>query len=244
MAEKTFPVIEIFGPTIQGEGAVAGRVTHFVRFGGCDYRCQWCDSSFAVLPEEVRVNTEQLTTVQILDRLLKLSGDPDWITLSGGNPALHKLDQLVEGLHSLQFKVAVETQGTLWKPWLGEVDQLTVSPKPPSAQTGKPGDLEHFMDLAGDQPNLAFKVPIFDENDYEFAAELHSTYPHVPFYLSIVTRMGGLYGTFDQGAVDTLTELGNRFRKVAEWAAQDALMGDTAVFPQLHVIAWGHKRGV
>jgi 7-carboxy-7-deazaguanine synthase len=38
-AEATFPVIEVFGPTVQGEGPDAGRPAYFVRFGGCDYRC-------------------------------------------------------------------------------------------------------------------------------------------------------------------------------------------------------------
>ena len=43
---KPTPVLEIFGPTIQGEGMVIGRKTMFVRTGGCDYRCSWCDSAF------------------------------------------------------------------------------------------------------------------------------------------------------------------------------------------------------
>ncbi len=40
------PVMEIFGPTIQGEGMVIGQKTMFVRTGGCDYSCSWCDSRF------------------------------------------------------------------------------------------------------------------------------------------------------------------------------------------------------
>ncbi|MGB2992770.1 MAG: 7-carboxy-7-deazaguanine synthase QueE, partial [Paenisporosarcina sp.] len=40
------PVMEIFGPTIQGEGMVIGQKTMFVRTGGCDYSCSWCDSKF------------------------------------------------------------------------------------------------------------------------------------------------------------------------------------------------------
>src|SRR5690606_39988469 len=40
------PVIEIFGPTIQGEGMVIGQKTMFVRTAGCDYSCSWCDSAF------------------------------------------------------------------------------------------------------------------------------------------------------------------------------------------------------
>ena len=44
-------ISEIYGPVIQGEGAVIGKPTVFVRTGGCDYRCSWCDSPYAVLPE-------------------------------------------------------------------------------------------------------------------------------------------------------------------------------------------------
>ena len=40
------PVLEIFGPTFQGEGAVIGQKTMFVRTAGCDYSCSWCDSAF------------------------------------------------------------------------------------------------------------------------------------------------------------------------------------------------------
>jgi 7-carboxy-7-deazaguanine synthase len=40
VSTRTYPVIEIFGPTIQGEGAEAGLATHFLRVGGCDYRCR------------------------------------------------------------------------------------------------------------------------------------------------------------------------------------------------------------
>ncbi len=44
-------ISEIFGPTVQGEGPLIGRPTVFVRTGGCDYRCGWCDTLYAVLPE-------------------------------------------------------------------------------------------------------------------------------------------------------------------------------------------------
>ena len=47
-------VVEVFGPTVQGEGPYAGRVCHFLRLGGCDYRCSWCDTPYAVDPAQVR----------------------------------------------------------------------------------------------------------------------------------------------------------------------------------------------
>ena len=93
---KTFPVIEIFGPTIQGEGAEAGLPTHFVRLGGCDYRCSWCDSLHAVLPE-YRGRWTKLSAGEILAQVYHLAPPPMMITLSGGNPAIHSaLDSVVE----------------------------------------------------------------------------------------------------------------------------------------------------
>src|SRR5947209_8352955 len=66
---KTYPVIEIFGPTIQGEGAEAGLATHFLRVGGCDYRCSWCDTMYAVDPAEVRANSRHLSREQIIEEI-------------------------------------------------------------------------------------------------------------------------------------------------------------------------------
>jgi len=241
--------MEIFGPTIQGEGAIAGVPTHFIRFGGCDNRCSWCDTEFSVLPEKVRENAIKMTEEEIADRVRNLPGKPKWVTLSGGNPAMMQLYRLVPLLQSYGFKVAVETQGTLWRDWLATVDQLTISPKAPSSKMHKRTleMLPLFMAQVlsnGALKKSCLKVPIFDREDFEFAKTIKAAYPLWPFYLSIVTRMGGLYGDFDGGAIDTIEQLGDRFRTVAEWTANDPVTGDVAVIPQLHVIAWGHKRGV
>ena len=50
MTKSAIRVSEIFGPTVQGEGALIGKPTVFVRTGGCDFRCSWCDTLHAVLP--------------------------------------------------------------------------------------------------------------------------------------------------------------------------------------------------
>lgn len=247
---RRFPVIEIFGPTIQGEGNMAGLPSHFVRFGGCDFKCHWCDSAHAVLPENVR-GARRLSAATIATEVMSLSPKAwpaEWVTLSGGNPALHDLGELVSRLHSVEYKVAVETQGSIWKEWLGTVDMLTVSPKPPSSKM-KNEYLPTFMQKAfiagmnmGEAPKMCLKVPVYDEEDLDFAIAVHDEWPHVNFFVSIVTEMGGLYGDFADGRVDTANSLLARYQRVA----QDVLrrgVPDVRVIPQLHYLIWGNVIG-
>jgi 7-carboxy-7-deazaguanine synthase len=88
-------ISEIFGPTIQGEGPLIGRPTVFVRTAGCDYRCNWCDTLYAVLPE-YRDEWTLMTSSEILSQVNELAANqPVLISLSGGNPALQPLDSLI-----------------------------------------------------------------------------------------------------------------------------------------------------
>ncbi|MBV9468132.1 MAG: 4Fe-4S cluster-binding domain-containing protein, partial [Abitibacteriaceae bacterium] len=94
--DKKILVNEIFGPTIQGEGALIGKPTIFVRTGSCDYRCHWCDTLYAVLPE-YRHEWTPMTAEAILEEVARLSaGHPILITISGGNPALQPLEPLLD----------------------------------------------------------------------------------------------------------------------------------------------------
>lgn len=129
------PVIEMFGPTIQGEGAAIGLKTMFVRTYGCDYKCSWCDSAFT-WNGSAKADVLMLESKEIIERLHELGMQhTQYVTISGGNPALHDLplQQLIMNLHAIGKKVIVETQGSLWRDWFTEVDLLTLSPKPPSS---------------------------------------------------------------------------------------------------------------
>lgn len=235
---RTFPVIEVFGPTIQGEGAMAGLPTYFVRFGGCDYRCSWCDSMHAVDPEQVRELAVKLTADQIVDRTLQPPVSAGWVTLSGGNPALLNLDEVVAQFRLVGVKVAVETQGTRWRPWLGRVTSLTVSPKPPSSgMTKAADDLVGFMEKAsparGARTRDALKVVVFDEEDYEWAIACLERWQSWPAFLSCGTELG-----------EQLDATAARWRWLCERAARDPRAAGLRVLPQLHVFAWGHARAV
>jgi 7-carboxy-7-deazaguanine synthase len=237
----TVPVVEVFGPTVQGEGPEMGRPAYFVRFGGCDFRCTWCDSMYAVDPALVRQTARQLQPAEILALVRELEGGPDLVVLSGGNPALLELGPLVELLHREGFEVAVETQGSRWKPWLGNVDCLVVSPKGPSS--GMDSDehrraLTHFLDSANEQgARPVLKAVVFDEPDLEYARWLALTWPELGLYLSSGTDLG----LSDE---ETVGRLLTRLRWLSEVVAGDRTLRRARVGAQQHVLAWGTRRGV
>jgi 7-carboxy-7-deazaguanine synthase len=228
---RAFPVIEIFGPVIQGEGAMIGRQTHFVRLGGCDYRCSWCDTPYAVHPEEVRANSVRMTSREIVEKLRALNPRTPWVTLSGGNPALHHLEMLVEELRDAGYQIAVETQGTLFKSWLRDCDLVTISPKPPSSEMNQDIDqLDRFIDL----PGANLKIVIFDDVDLQFAKRVRCRYPDAPLYLQVGNDVGN----------DTTEVLLAKLDWLANRALGDPELRDAIVLPQLHVLMYGNKRGV
>jgi len=238
----TFPVIEIFGPTIQGEGAEAGLPSHFVRLGGCDYRCVWCDTMYAVDPGIVRASAQHLNTEQIAETLDHLAGAPRWVTISGGNPALHRLEALVARLRTDGYLVAVETQGSIWRDWLAGVDRLTVSPKPPSSgmvSDAHDTQFSSFMHaamatrVAG---RAALKIVCFDAVDLAWAKETARLWPTLPLYLSA--------GTPVPSSGPVREAVGERYRWLCEAVARDPDLAEVRVLPQLHVIAWEEAMGV
>jgi 7-carboxy-7-deazaguanine synthase len=236
----TLPVIEIFGPTVQGEGPDAGVPAYFVRFGGCDYRCNWCDSMHAVDPAEVRANAEHLTTEQIIGRIAALPAGPNLVVLSGGNPALLDLDALVLALRQKHKRVAVETQGSRWRNWLADVDRLVISPKPPSsgmANRDALATLQTFMDKAISTSSPVLKLVVFDQADLDWATARHRDHPQLPLFLSAGTDVG-------LPEEETLSRLRKRYRWLCESVARRSDLRTASVLPQLHVIAWGTAKGV
>ena len=238
---KLIPVVEIFGPTIQGEGAEAGMPTHFVRVGGCDFRCSWCDTMYAVDPEVVRATAEKLSIDEIVARVVALEGRPEWVAISGGNPALHDLGELVAGLHAAGHRVSVETQGSRWASWLHDVDRLTISPKPPSsgmATARNAEQLENFMTRAitGGADKAVLKFVAFDQTDLDWAVQVAARWTDMPLYLSA--------GTPVPANDDVREAVGERYRWLCETVAAKPELAHARVLPQLHVIAWKGATGV
>lgn len=234
------PVLEIFGPTIQGEGMAIGQKTMFVRTAGCDYSCNWCDSAFTWNGSE-KDRIQWMTPDEIWNMLRELGGDNfSHVTISGGNPALlSSVGELVSLLQAKQVATAVETQGSKWQDWLAEITEVTLSPKPPSSgMTTDFAMLTKIVDQLAAHPRVGLKVVIFDETDFEYAKQVHQMYPQLPFVLQV----GNSWQDADDAAL--LPLLLKRYAWLIDLTVNSSELKHVKVLPQLHAFVWGNKRGV
>ncbi len=235
------PVIEIFGPTIQGEGTVIGVKTMFVRTYGCDYRCSWCDSAFT-WDGSAKDKVRMLAPEEIMNELAALAGDNfDCVTISGGNPALigGGMGTLIQLLHERGIQAAIETQGSRWQDWFYDVDVLTVSPKPPSSRMKTDWNmLDGILDKmkAHGRAAHSLKVVVFNDEDYQYAKSIHRRYPGVPLFLQ-----PGNEDVNEEG--DISVRLLARLEWLFNLVIADPEMNKARVLPQLHALIWHNKRG-
>ena len=258
MSDKKIPLVEMFGPTIQGEGAVIGQQTYFLRFGLCDYKCKMCDSMNAVDPKQVKANAEFLTQEEILEKFMAFwkPNSTRWITFSGGNPCIHDLTSLVAALKQEGFKIAVETQGTFAPAWLEKCDIVTCSPKGPGM--GEKTDfvvLDDFLSQGYQHfpYGLNLKVVIFDQRDLEFAKSVQERYVryNLPFYLSLGNPYPpGLSPSPHESSLSDgmkhmthMQILVDRYKMLFEDIQTDPTLSQMRFLPQWHCIVWGNAKG-
>ena len=123
MADATYLVKEIFGPTLQGEGAHAGRACVFLRFAACNLACTWCDTDFAA------EGARKLGAAAIVDELISRDAHASrMVVVTGGEPTLQWDAPLADALRAAGFRVHMESNGT--RAPAAPVDWLTISPKP------------------------------------------------------------------------------------------------------------------
>jgi 7-carboxy-7-deazaguanine synthase len=218
---------EIFGPTIQGEGPEIGRKCYFVRFAGCDSRCVWCDTKYAWGDQHV----PDLSVEDVLNNLAPATAN--CVVLTGGNPCMQDLSQLVRGLQNRGFEVAVETQGTIWQPWVDECDLVVISPKGPSSQSETSiTDLTVFL-LSTRKPVKHLKFVVGNKEDLAYALSIHEKFPSIPVTLQVAADESDDH-------IDLLGKLVHLLAMVQH----DSRWMNVRVLPQLHRLMWGKKRGV
>ncbi|MGE0548705.1 MAG: 7-carboxy-7-deazaguanine synthase QueE [Kofleriaceae bacterium] len=123
MSDRRYLVKEMFGPTLQGEGAHAGRACVFLRFAACNLDCTGCDTDFS--PTGAR----RLSADEIVSSLLALDrGHTRRVIVTGGEPTLQWDEPVSAAVRGAGFVVHMESNAT--RPLSGPVDWLTLSPKP------------------------------------------------------------------------------------------------------------------
>ena len=238
------PVAEIFGPTIQGEGPHVGMQTLFVRVAGCDFKCAWCDSKFAW---KIDGSIKRYGTKELADILVQECNNSKCsnVVLTGGNPCLYDFKEVIDILHDNNITVDIETQGSKMPDWLLDVDLLVISPKAPSS---KQPDVyktvnEYMKLLLSVKQKVAIKIPVFNEEDFEFAMKYYALVDYyrekgvdIDLYLSV-----GNTNTTEAG--DISKRVLSDYEKLINMVA-NSYMQRVFILPQVHTLVWGNKQGV
>jgi len=148
---SVLPVMEDFY-TIQGEGFYQGHAAYFIRLGGCDVGCVWCD-----VKESWDVNAHPKVRIDDLVKKAKSSGG-EIVVITGGEPAMHNLDLLTEELQKARLKTNIETSGAY--PLTGNWDWVCLSPK--KFKAPHPSVFEKADEL---------KIIIYNKSDFDWAEE-------------------------------------------------------------------------
>lgn len=158
--QQVLPVMESFY-TLQGEGFHQGRAAYFIRLGGCDVGCVWCDVKESWDAEK----HPKFAVSEIVKKLDFETGNKQQATsnrpivvITGGEPLMHDLTELTKEIHAAGFETNIETSGS--HPLSGEWDWICLSPKKFKAPL--PDVVPHANEL---------KVVIFNKSDFAWAEE-------------------------------------------------------------------------
>ena len=146
---EKLPLVEEFF-SLQGEGYHTGKAAYFIRLGGCDVGCSWCDSRFSWNPDI----HPMIETQVIIDRVI--TSGTNSVVVTGGEPLMWNLDLLCSGLKKYKINTFIETSGAY--PLSGNWDWICLSPKknvPP---------VDPLVNVANE-----LKVIIQEEDDFEWA---------------------------------------------------------------------------
>jgi len=146
---SALPVMEHFY-TLQGEGMHQGKAAYFIRLGGCDVGCVWCD-----VKDSWDAGKHPLRSIGDLVKEVK-KFPAEIVVITGGEPLMHDLSALTTELHRAGLRTHMETSGS--SPLSGEWDWITLSPK--KFKEPLPEVLPHASEL---------KIVVFNRSDFKWA---------------------------------------------------------------------------
>ena len=250
------PLVEIFGPTIQGEGKRAGYPSYFIRFGGCNLRCPGfgctyrtpegdvktgCDTYYAVDPmfkKNWRIITDYY---EIIEELHKLGFDenainkPD-IVITGGEPTIYwkneEFQKLLIYLVSRGIKVTIETNASIdidfTKPHQKEIMfSMSVKLSNSGESAYKRININNINNILENSKDSYFKFVVDNETDMN---EILDLLKQIPYYADVYLMPMG--------------ETKENIAKNAEYVADLCIKYGFKYSPRLHIDIWDDKRGV
>ena len=147
--DTSLPVMEDFY-TLQGEGFHQGKAAYFIRLGGCDVGCVWCDVKDSW-------DAEKHPKLKIESLISKVKKTPaEIVVITGGEPLMHDLTGLTKDLQVAGLKTHIETSGA--HPLSGSWDWICLSPKKFKAP------LPGIVPLANE-----LKIVVFNKSDFDWA---------------------------------------------------------------------------
>lgn len=154
---SVLPVMEHFY-TLQGEGFYQGSAAYFIRLGGCDVGCVWCD-----VKESWDADKHPLVEIQSLKAEVKKT-PAEIVVITGGEPLMHNLDELTKELQQSGLQTNIETSGS--SPLSGYWDWICLSPK----KFKEP--LPEVIAAANE-----LKIIIFNKSDFAWAEKYAAQVP-------------------------------------------------------------------
>ena len=150
-AISSLPVMEAFY-TLQGEGFHQGRAAYFIRLGGCDVGCFWCD-----VKESWDATLHPTQSIeQIIEEAKKHPAR--LVVITGGEPLMHNLHDLTQALQNAGFETNIETSGS--SPLTGSWNWICLSPKKFKAP------LTEVLEKSNE-----LKVVVYNKSDFKWAEE-------------------------------------------------------------------------
>ncbi len=151
MIITSLPLMEDFY-TIQGEGSYQGQAAYFIRLGGCDVGCVWCD-----VKESWDASAHPLISVAEIAQRVKVSGTRIAV-ITGGEPLMYNLTELTHALNEAGIRTHLETSGVY--ALSGAWDWICFSPK--KFKTPNPSILNKADEL---------KVIVYHASDFNWAED-------------------------------------------------------------------------
>lgn len=253
------PVMETFGPTIQGEGKRAGNISYFIRFGGCNFSCSGfgvpykdpegnekfgCDSYYSV-DQKFRKSWDFMTYSELVERVDKLleKGNhkfvrPD-IVITGGEPTIYWNNKDFQNFLlyyiSRGFDITIETNASQDIEFTEDYQKkINFSMSVKLSNSGEPEhkriNIDNITRILNNTENSYFKFVINGETKEEVTKEIIDILKEIPHFADVyLMPMGETNEIINKNALKT---------------AELALENDWKYSDRLHVRLWNDKPGV